>query len=171
MTDKGFYVSIRLDEETGLLSGGSPSNCGTWMDKMGESQLAGNSGVPSTPRDGAPVEITGLLKSTLRWLTALSTGNNDSLFSFKGVICRSHRFLSYEEWNQRLQASFERLYFIPGPSVFEGTGTGPGAHYFSVDPRYVHRLVNHLSFFFTSSFLPHLLLLLPVLMDLILLLS
>ena len=52
---------------------------------MGESTKAGNKGLPGTPRDGAPVEIIGLLKSTLRWLDNLSTQNQ---FPFKGVKIR-----------------------------------------------------------------------------------
>jgi len=47
---KGFNISTRLDAYTGFIMGGSLLNCGTWMDKMGESRQAGNYGVPSTPR-------------------------------------------------------------------------------------------------------------------------
>jgi hypothetical protein len=53
---------------------------------MGESAKAGNKGLPATPRDGAPVEITALLKSTLRWLASLSKAGK---FPFKGVDAQS----------------------------------------------------------------------------------
>lgn len=89
---------------------------------------AGTKGTPGTPRDGAPVEITGLLKSTLRWLTELS---DKELFPFKGVeatgkqsveyrtavtfstVDGTTRFVTYKEWNDLLQASFEQNYYIP----------------------------------------------------------
>lgn len=82
MKEEGFNIDIEVDWETGLIHGGSEHNCGTWMDKMGESTKANTKGVPGTPRDGAPIEITGLLKSTLRWLSELSRKGK---FPFEGV--------------------------------------------------------------------------------------
>ena len=92
MKDEGFNIEIHVDWTTGLILGGNRYNCGTWMDKMGESERAGNKGLPGTPRDGAPVETTGLLASTLRWLSELSAAGK---FPFKGVDvegeCGVHR--------------------------------------------------------------------------------
>lgn len=51
MTPPGFLVSVSIDwEGSGFVRGGNQYNCGTWMDKVGESSWAGNKGVPATPR-------------------------------------------------------------------------------------------------------------------------
>ncbi|PFH46873.1 glycoside hydrolase family 133 protein [Amanita thiersii Skay4041] len=116
MRDEGFNIDIYVDWMTGFILGGNRYNCGTWMDKMGESQKAGTKGIPGTPRDGAPVEITGLLKSTLRWLSNLSDAGK---FPFSGVeadINGHRRIVTYREWSDLIQASFEKYYYIPTDS-------------------------------------------------------
>ncbi|RIA84467.1 glycoside hydrolase family 13/133 protein [Glomus cerebriforme] len=110
MTEKGFQVDIQVDWETGLLFGGNKFNCGTWMDKMGESEKAGNKGIPATPRDGAAVEIIGLLKSTLRWLSELSEQGH---YPWKGVGLEDGRHITFAEWNDLIQKSFEKCFYIP----------------------------------------------------------
>ncbi|KAI0033651.1 glycoside hydrolase family 13 protein [Vararia minispora EC-137] len=113
MRDEGFNIDIEVDWSTGFVRGGNAFNCGTWMDKMGESERAGTKGLPGTPRDGSPVEITGLLKSTLRWLDQLSTKGG---FPFKGVnaiVDGQKRLITYKEWSDLIQSSFEKHYYVP----------------------------------------------------------
>jgi glycogen debranching enzyme len=119
MSDKGFQVDVDLDFKTGFVTGGSVYNCGTWMDKMGESAKAGTKGVPATPRDGANVEIIGLLKSSLRWVIDLHERNKFKLSEiqigetrFKGVK-RPARTLSVKEWNDLIQTNFEKYFYVP----------------------------------------------------------
>ncbi|KAF9354066.1 hypothetical protein BGX26_008122 [Mortierella sp. AD094] len=119
MSDKGFQVDVDLDFKTGFVTGGSVYNCGTWMDKMGESAKAGTKGVPATPRDGADVEIIGLLKSSLRWVIDLHKKNKFRLSEiqigetrFKGVA-RPARKLSIVDWNDLIQQNFEKYFYVP----------------------------------------------------------
>ncbi|XP_068808414.1 glycogen debranching enzyme isoform X3 [Struthio camelus] len=112
MRDEGFNVTAGVDTETGFVFGGNRFNCGTWMDKMGESDRARNRGIPATARDGSAVEIVGLCKSTVRWLQDLSKKN---VFPYHGVTIKRHgkeETITYDEWNRKIQGHFERLFFV-----------------------------------------------------------
>ncbi|CAF87833.1 unnamed protein product, partial [Tetraodon nigroviridis] len=112
MRDEGFNVSVKVDVDTGFVSGGNRFNCGTWMDKMGESDRARNKGMPATPRDGAAVEIVGLSKSAVRWLVELHA---KGLFPYAGAKVRrdgQEVFVSYSQWNQQLQQTFELAFWV-----------------------------------------------------------
>ena len=111
MRDQGFDIKIWTDWDTGMVFGGNQWNCGTWMDKMGESGKAGNKGVPGTPRDGAAVEITGLLYSTLRWVEKL---HNAGKYKYEGVsFTDGKKPISFKSWADKIQANFERCYYVP----------------------------------------------------------
>lgn len=130
MKDPGFDIKIRLDPDTGFLYGGNPHNCGTWMDKMGESVKAGTMGVPSTPRDGAPVEITGLLASTLRWIVSLNK-NSPELFPNTSVVLADGTSLEYSVWYNKICQHFEKNYYVPNDPSEDGA--------YQVDPKLVNR--------------------------------
>ncbi|XP_019484890.1 PREDICTED: LOW QUALITY PROTEIN: glycogen debranching enzyme [Hipposideros armiger] len=119
MKDEGFNVTAGVDEETGFVYGGNRFNCGTWMDKMGESDRARNRGNPATPRDGSAVEIVGLSKSAVRWLLELSQKN---IFPYHEVTVKRHGkvvAVSYHEWNRKIQDNFEKLFYVSeDPSDF-----------------------------------------------------
>ena len=111
MREAGFNLDIHVDWSNGLIFGGNQYNCGTWMDKMGESEKAGSKGIPGTPRDGAAVEITGLLYSTLVWLSELHARGQ---FKYGGVSKgTTGEFVSYADWAAKIKGNFERCYYIP----------------------------------------------------------
>ncbi|KAG6007007.1 hypothetical protein E4U21_006527 [Claviceps maximensis] len=110
MKDEGFNQRIFVDWDTGIIFGGNQANCGTWMDKMGESERAGSKGVPGTPRDGAAIEITGLLYSTLAWLSTLS---RQGVYAYSSVKSSQGDPITLESWAARIKDNFERCYFVP----------------------------------------------------------
>ncbi|XP_030883464.1 glycogen debranching enzyme [Leptonychotes weddellii] len=112
MKDEGFNITAGVDEETGFVYGGNRLNCGTWMDKMGESDRARNRGIPATPRDGSAVEIVGLSKSAVCWLLELS---KKRIFPYHEVTVKKHGkvvTVSYDEWNRKIQDNFEKLFHV-----------------------------------------------------------
>jgi glycogen debranching enzyme len=112
MSSEGFNIEVKVDWTTGLIFGGNQHNCGTWMDKMGESEKAGSKGVPGTPRDGAAVEITGLAYSALKWVSTLHT---EGKYKYAGVSTNdgSAKVITFEDWAAKIAASFEKCYYVP----------------------------------------------------------
>lgn len=112
MKPEGFDISIHVDWDTGIIFGGSQNNCGTWMDKMGESERAGSKGVPGTPRDGAAIEITGLHYSTLVWLSQLHAKGK---YKYAGVSTDrpNLKVITWGDWAGLIAKNFERCYWVP----------------------------------------------------------
>ncbi|XP_025406439.1 glycogen debranching enzyme isoform X4 [Sipha flava] len=114
MKSPGFDNQIGVQPLTGFVFGGNEWNCGTWMDKMGSSDKAGNRGRPATPRDGSAIELVALSKSVIGWLAKLNKTNQ---FKYSGVK-RNNKDGSvtewtYEEWNKKIQTNFEAYFWIP----------------------------------------------------------
>lgn len=113
MKPEGFQIDVRVDWETGFIFGGNQFNCGTWQDKMGESEKAGNKGIPGTPRDGAAIEITGLLYSALKWVSEL---HQRGLYKHEGVHISNgdgNSFITFKSWAARIKYNFEHCYYVP----------------------------------------------------------
>lgn len=128
MKDEGFNISIFVDWKTGLIHGGNQFNCGTWMDKMGESEKAGSKGVPGTPRDGAAIEINGLLKSCLRFVNNLSAKGHIKL---EKLTTQDGSIITPSDWEKLLQQNFERCFYVP-----QSEEDDPN---YEIDPQIVHR--------------------------------
>ncbi|KAI1711883.1 glycogen debranching enzyme, glucanotransferase domain-containing protein [Ditylenchus destructor] len=108
MTDPGFNVNAYIDHETGLVFGGNPWNCGTWMDKMGSSDKAGNRGQPATPRDGAAVELQGLALFTAKKLAELAKKQQFPYARLEG----KGKSWTWDEWANILRQSFREKFFV-----------------------------------------------------------
>ncbi|KAL4929216.1 putative glycogen debranching enzyme Gdb1 [Aspergillus undulatus] len=128
MKDQGFNIDVNVDWETGLIFGGSQHNCGTWQDKMGESEKAGNKGVPGTPRDGAAIEITGLVYSALTWVTSL---NEQGLYPYDKVDLGDGKSITFKEWAAKIKDNFERCYHVPADPKEDAQ--------YDVDPKIINR--------------------------------
>uniref|UniRef100_A0A1I7U7N9 Glycogen debranching enzyme n=1 Tax=Caenorhabditis tropicalis TaxID=1561998 RepID=A0A1I7U7N9_9PELO len=105
MRDEGFQVTAGVCRSTGFIRGGNRWNCGTWMDKMGSSERAGNKGEPATPRDGAAVELQGL---AYRILKALDSWKRAGLIERGGV---SEEW-TWSHWAEKIRDNFQKHFYV-----------------------------------------------------------
>lgn len=115
MTMPGFLISIEtLWNQGGIISGGNRWNCGTWMDKMGDSKSAGTFGTPATPRDGSAIEINGLLKAALKFVNNEASKKAAKWWPWDKVDRGPGKIhVTYKDWENMLQENFERNFYIP----------------------------------------------------------
>lgn len=113
MKDPGFNNQIGIHPQSGFVFGGNEWNCGTWMDKMGSSDKAGNRGKPSTPRDGSAVELVGLQMAVLRFLEQLSA---KKAYPYAAVIRTSKNGTTtkwtWKEWADKIKENFEKEFYV-----------------------------------------------------------
>ena len=133
MTDEGYNVNIKCDhEKTGFCFGGNQHNCGTWMDKMGSSEEAGNRGKPATPRDGAPIELVAMQYSILSWLADL---NQQGVIKQDGVKFSKNQgkeeLLTFKEWAQKIKDNFEKCFWVPQEAKDDDN--------YDINKQFVHR--------------------------------
>ncbi|XP_050428887.1 glycogen debranching enzyme isoform X2 [Adelges cooleyi] len=118
MKSPGFDNQIGVQPLTGFVFGGNEWNCGTWMDKMGSSDKAGNRGRPASPRDGSAIELVALSKAVVGFLADLNKSNK---FKYSGVTRKnkdgSDTTWTYKEWNGKIQSNFESYFWIPTEKV------------------------------------------------------
>jgi glycogen debranching enzyme len=85
-------------------------NKGTWQDKLGSSEKAGNKGVPSTPRDGSAIELVGLQAGVLRFLEKCSE------YPYKSVERKNTNETTttwtFKEWAEKIEQNFEKYFYV-----------------------------------------------------------
>ncbi|KAH9282146.1 Glycogen debranching enzyme [Echinococcus granulosus] len=118
MVTEGFNVKAYIQEDTGFVCGGNRHNCGTWMDKMGSSDKAGNRGKPATPRDGCAVELTGLAYAVLKWLERAHSMGGSTYYPHDGVDAPPHATTatprwSWADWAAKIKNNFETRFWLP----------------------------------------------------------
>lgn len=118
MKEQGFNNQIGVHPNTGFVFGGNDANCGTWMDKMGSSDKAGNRGIPSTPRDGSAVELVGLQYAALRFLQKLAAEKTIPYDSVERAGKNGEKTVwTFVKWADLIAANFEREFYVSEDST------------------------------------------------------
>lgn len=121
MRDEGFNNQIGINPNTGFVFGGNEFNCGTWMDKMGSSDKAGNRGIPTSPRDGSAIELIGLQMAVLRFMQQLAENNKIPVDSVQRSGPNGEKTAwTFKKWADLIAQTFEAHCFVPdadGPLV------------------------------------------------------
>lgn len=136
MKSEGFDNNIGVILETGFVFGGNEHNCGTWMDKMGSSEKAGNKGKPATPRNGSAVELVGLCKSAVSWLSEMY---KKGLYPYNKVSKKENGKvieMTFQQWGELIQKNFEKHFWIekeptpnePHPELINRRGIYKDSH-------------------------------------------
>ncbi|VUZ41310.1 unnamed protein product [Hymenolepis diminuta] len=116
MVTEGFNIRAFIQPDTGFVCGGNPHNCGTWMDKMGSSDKAGNRGKPATPRDGCAVELTGLAYAVITWIQRAHKNSGGKYYPYDGVQAPTNsgaQKWTWSDWAEKIKNNFEPKFWIP----------------------------------------------------------
>ena len=105
----GLKINIYLDTETGFIYGGNTLNAGTWMNHIGSSAKGKNLNIPSTPRNGADIEIIALLYNCLNFVIEI---NYKNYYSYKNVILNNNEKFSFYQWSLLIKKFFEKKFFV-----------------------------------------------------------
>ena len=103
MSDEGFNNRLGVDPKTGFVFGGNRWNAGTWMDKMGSSEAAGNKGHPASSRDGSAVELVALSRATIDWLIEMID---------QGFYPYKEQRTVLVDWAKKIEQNFEKEFWI-----------------------------------------------------------
>ena len=129
MNTEGFNVTAGIAKDTGFVFGGNSNNCGTWMNKIGESSLAGHMHVPATPRydfmlvtwtlyinillhyrDGSAIELVGLCYAVVHWL---SNQYSNGVYPHQGVLkANGKEYFTYDNWADMIKVCRSNDYII-----------------------------------------------------------
>ena len=79
------------------------------MNHIGSSVKGKNLNIPSTPRNGADIEIIALLYNCLTFVIEI---NYKNYYSYKHVILNNNEKFSFYQWSLLIKKFFEKKFFV-----------------------------------------------------------